>query len=169
MYAGREERRYATTSASDFSHGSRVFHGRQMLGPVEVTARHRRQPRVRYPAEDLPLVEELVAIDQPPEHPPVAPETLGRPAWLALALRRVGMRGDDRGARRSGVAHRLGKAAIHRDELAQANRDGVAGKVGVRVVVGQLEAGDDEQVVARPGPLRLALDGLEVGGVARIA
>jgi hypothetical protein len=49
----------------------------------------------------------------------------------------------------------------------QADRDGVGGEKWIEVVVRELEAGEEQQVVARSGPLRLGVDLLEVGAMIR--
>jgi hypothetical protein len=51
----------------------------------------------------------------------------------------------------------------------QADRDGVAGPVGIRVVVGELEPGDDQQPEGRECSFTLLLDLVEIAGEALLA
>jgi hypothetical protein len=81
----------------------------------------------------------------------------------------VRVRGENRGARGARLLHRRGRPVVHRDEAAQPDRDGVSGPVRVRVVVGELEAGHEQEPVGRERAGALALDlrkiGADVGGV----
>src|SRR5262245_6942050 len=108
-----------------------------MLRPMEVAARDRRQARVRHPAEDLTLVEELVAVDQPAEQAPRAPEATGETVG-SVGIVAVWMCREYRRSLGPGCGHGLRQSAIHRHESAQADGDGMAGEIGVRIVVREL-------------------------------
>jgi hypothetical protein len=70
--------------------------------------------------------------------------------------------GDERRPLRAGSAQSLFQPGAHADEGAQPERDAVAGCFGLCDLVGQLEAGQDEQVVEPPRPLALGVDLTEV-------
>ena len=93
-------------------------------------------------------------------------EALGGPHRRALLPRGVGVGGDQCRARRPGLAQRLVEAVLHPDVAVQPDRHGVGRAARVVVVVGQLEARQDEQPVALVGSLGLGRDRLEVGRVA---
>ena len=97
----------------------------------------------------------------------VAPEATRGAAGDRVRDRAVRMGGDEGGALVPRLLHRGGDAAIDRHEPVQPdrNRVGAVRAVG-RVVVGELEAGDDEHPVERLGAPGLLADGREVGRVA---
>jgi hypothetical protein len=68
--------------------------------------------------------------------------------------------------RTRGAQHRLDPLR-HRDVGAQADGHGVRSLLGDGIVIGQLEAGEHEQLVFAPGTGRLALDRGEVRLVVR--
>jgi hypothetical protein len=72
--------------------------------------------------------------------------------------------GNERGSRLARREERADEPLVRRDEVPQPDRDRVRGQVGLLVVVGQLDAGDDEQAVERKRPLRLGVDRAEVRG-----
>jgi hypothetical protein len=75
----------------------------------------------------------------------------------------VPVRGENRGARGARLLHCRGRPVVHRDEAVQPDCDGVSGAVRVRVVVGELEAGHEQESVGRERAGALALDLREVG------
>jgi hypothetical protein len=79
----------------------------------------------------------------------------------------VRVRGENRGARGARLAHRRGRAVVHRDEAVQPDRNGVTGAVRVRVVVGELEASHEQESVGRERAGALTLDRREVGADVR--
>ena len=81
------------------------------------------------------------------------------------ALVLVRMRGDDGGAGPGSVEHGAHDAAVDADVLLQPDRHRVRGAVRIAVVVGELEAGKEEQVVQRLGAGRLAFQLGPVCGV----
>ena len=130
-----------------------------MLRAVEIARGDGRQTGVRHTAEDLALVEQLPAVDEAPEEAPGAEEPPRRPLLSRAVRRRVRVSRDDRRAFRSCGDQRIREVTVHGNERTQADGQGVAGDVRIRVVVGQLEARDDEQVVASPRALGLFLLG----------
>src|SRR5262249_47037950 len=97
-----------------------------MLELVEVAARHRGQLALGNPGEELAAVEELPPIDERGELAPVTREalrrTVGRDLAVALA---VGVRRDQGGPGSACSDERRLDPLVHRDEVAQADRDGV--------------------------------------------
>jgi len=70
----------------------------------------------------------------------------------------VRVRDDDRGAEISRQLYRRRRPVVHPDETPRPECHRVAGEVWVRVVVGQLEAGHQQQPVRRQCASPLALD-----------
>ena len=158
--AGRVERRNPPRRARRSARQERLP-AREVLGPVEVAVRHHRHPADG--REALPAVEQLGPVDHPRGPAGLGGEALGGPDGAALLPERVGVRGDQRRTGRPGLAQRLVQAVLHPDEAVQPDRHGVGCTARVVVVVGELEARQDEQAVALAGPLGLGRDRLEVG------
>jgi hypothetical protein len=57
------------------------------------------------------------------------------------------------------------ESVVDADERAAADGDGMRGEIGVEIVVGQLQPGEEQQVVVAPRALRLGVDLGEVVGV----
>jgi hypothetical protein len=77
------------------------------------------------------------------------------------------MGGDQRGISGARVGQRGLEAAVEADEPPQPEGQRVCRSAWIRVVVGQLEPGNDEQVVLRSRTLGFGLDLREVIGVRR--
>lgn len=76
----------------------------------------------------------------------------------------VGVRDDDRGAEIARLLHGGARSVIHSDQAAGAQRDGVAGSVWIRVVVGEFEPRHEQQAEHRHCPNPLPVDLLAIGG-----
>ena len=130
---------------------------------MQVAAGDAPQAGLRDPTEELPPVEELDPIEEPAQLPPAPREVAGGERDGGRRPGVVRVRGENRGARGARLLHRRRRPVVHRDEAAQPDRDGVSGAVRVRVVVGELEAGHEQEPVGRERAEALALDFGEVG------
>lgn len=74
-----------------------------------------------------------------------------------------GMGGDQGCTFLSGLLESLLDPVIDPDERAAADRHGLSSGEGIRGVIGQLEAGEEQQVVLAQRPFRLSLDLGEIG------
>ena len=134
---------------------------------MEVAGRDDRQAGLGDPGEERRAVEELEAVEE--RRPPlgIGCERRGPPSRESGVVERVRVGGDERRPLRACCAQRLLETCAHADEVAQAERDGVAGGLRLWRLVRQLEPGQHEQVVEPPCPLCLGIDLLEVGAEIR--
>jgi hypothetical protein len=130
---------------------------------MEVAARDDRQAELRDPGVERVTVEELEAVDELTQLGLRLPRR-----GCAVAARRFldggRMGGDERRPRVARVAERRLEAVRERRQVAQADGEGVRGEPRVGVVVGQLEAREQQQVVDPAGTHGRGLDRTEVGG-----
>src|SRR5262245_14092687 len=138
--------------------GNQGLPAAEVLQAVEVSARDAGAARSCDPGEELRAVEELEAVDEPPE-----PVRVGREAESRMRPGRridgvVGMRADERRPGRVGTLERRREAVRERHVLAQPDGDGMGRTPGIDLVVGKLEARDHEEAVAPEGARGLALD-----------
>jgi hypothetical protein len=108
----------------------------------------------RDPAEERVAIEELEAVDERVELGPGA-ERGGAARRSGQLIGRVRVGGDERRPVRTRSGERRLEAGGEVDVAAKPDRDDVRGLERVGIVVGELEAGDDQQVVAASGTLRL--------------
>ena len=164
--AGASERRKSTTPACVRAHGRSVFHVSTCSGTWKSPLATAGRPAAGDPGEHPMAVDQLEAVRERAQLR-VAPEPARRAAGDRVRNGAVRMGGDQRGARLPRLLHRGADPAFDRDEPLQPHRDrvGAARAVG-RIVVGQLEAGDDKHPVERLGPRGLLADRGEVRGVA---
>jgi transketolase len=120
----------------------------EVLRSVEVAARDGGKPRLGDPGEQIASVEELVAVDEVGERAAVMREAERVPRRQSVTLGPEGMGGDDHGPGLPGGAHRRVEPLVDADELAQSDRQGMGCEQRVGIVVGQLEAGYDEEPIA---------------------
>ncbi len=142
--------------------GRSVFQWWKVGALVEVAAGDGWQARLGDPRKQRVAVEELEAVDERGEALGLGRKRCGLAHRGERLLGRIGVGGDQGrslGARRG---ERRLQAGRHLDEAPQPDGDRVAGTARVGVVVGQLEARQDEQTIKRVCAGGLGVDNGEV-------
>ena len=163
-YAGRAERRYATTAGSLFSQGRSVFQLERCSGRWKSPLATAGRPALAtQPKTSRRLNSSYRSIS-----PPRSCHSRQKRRVVRSGCARAGRCGGARRRWRLHVlepAHRLGQSVLDGHEVTQSDCQRVTGTSGLRIVVGQLEPGNDEETVEHAGALGFSPNRLHVVGV----
>ena len=130
---------------------------------MEVACRDDGQPCLRDPPKERRPVEELEAVEERRPALGVGSERRRRPVGETAVVERVRVGGDQRRPFCARGAQSFFEACTHADEPAQAECDGVAGRLGLGGLMSQLEAREHEQVVQAARAIGFGVDLAQVG------